>query len=110
MISKEKFEKLYKKHRTEYFKKHFLGKNINEAMYKTSKDIITNLAAIQTQIGMFIDSLSMLRKDKNFFNKLDEQTQWAMKSNIVGYKLISRDLDNILKSILKEFYEQLLNN
>ena len=89
-----------------YFKKYFLGKNINEAMYKTSQDIITNLAAMQTQIGMFIDSLSVLRKDKKFFNKLDEQTQWRIRSNIIGYKLISRDLDKILKPILKGLQEE----
>lgn len=106
MASKEEFESLYKKYRTKYFKKYFLGKNINEAMYKTSQDIITNLAAMQTQIGMFIDSLSVLRKDKKFFNKLDEQTQWRIRSNIIGYKLISRDLDKILKPILKGLQEE----
>lgn len=105
MTSKEEFEAHYKKYRTKYFKKHFVGKNINEAIYETSSNIILKLTAILTEIGMLTDCLCTLRSDKKFFSKLDSDCKRRFRINIIGLKTISKELNNILKPILEALQE-----
>ncbi|MCM1004508.1 MAG: hypothetical protein NC408_09235 [Candidatus Gastranaerophilales bacterium] len=100
MTTPKEVEAVYKKYRTKYFKKYFLGRNINEAMYESSRMIILNLTAVQTKLCVLIDCLNVLRRDKELFSKLDSETRRIMKTNIIGYKVINRDLENILKPIL----------
>lgn len=100
MTTQQQMEKLYKKYRTKYFKKYFLDKNIHEAMYESSKMVILNLVIIQTKISMLTDCLSTLRRDKEFFSTLNNETQRIMKSYIIGYKSLNREVEKILKPIL----------
>lgn len=101
MTSKEEFETHYKKYRTEYFKKHFVDKNINEAIYETSGNIILKLTAILTEISMLTDCLCTLKSNKKFFSKFDSDCKRRFKINIIGLKSISKELDNILRPILE---------
>lgn len=97
----EQFEKLIKEARVRYFKKHFVSKNIDTAMYESNKEIILELASTSVKISILIDCLCIIRKNKNYFLKLDNDCQKRVKTNIIGLKVIHKELDNILKPILE---------
>ncbi|MCM1266139.1 MAG: hypothetical protein NC200_08070 [Candidatus Gastranaerophilales bacterium] len=76
MTRQKEFEQTYKHFRTMYFKKHFIDKDIRDAMYETSKEIITDTLSLYTKVCMLIECLSVLKGDKAFLNKLDDETKY----------------------------------
>lgn len=99
MIMQEQFETEMKKLRVHYFKKYFLDKNINDAIYESAKDTILELTSTMTKVSLLIECLCILRKDEKFFSRLDYECKRRMKSSIIGFKIIKRELEGILKPI-----------
>lgn len=107
MTSAEKEKKLYKKYRTEYFKKYFIAKNIDTAMYESSKDIILDLTSLLVKICMLIECLDILRHDEKFFSKLNYTCKQRFKTILTGMKMIKKILYNILKPICEGLSEEM---
>lgn len=107
MTTIEEFEQEYRQFRTKYFEKHFVDKDIRDVMYEISKEVVVDLASLYAKTCMLVDTFSILRSDKDFFNGLDDDTKQILKSNIVSLKILCRKLYNILKPIQQGLSEEM---
>lgn len=101
MTEYEQFKTLIKEVQVRYFKNHFINKNIDIGMYESTEEIILELSGTAIKISLLIDCLCTIRKNKNYFQKLDKACQKRIKINIIGLKVIRKELDNILKPIIQ---------
>lgn len=101
MTTQEEADKLFKEYRVKYFEKYFIGRNIDEVMYETSKSVVLELSMVLTKVCTLIDCFSILRHDTDYFNRLDADCKRRYKLNVIGLKSIRRRLNNILEPILQ---------
>lgn len=96
MNSAEMCEKVFIKQRVKYYKKYFLNKEIQTAIYDAFQENLKSLAGAYIKFLLLYDCLKIISKSEEFEQNYDKDTRLYIKTMVKGLKILYKGLEEIL--------------
>lgn len=98
-MNEELFIQELEKANNRYFEKHFQDKDINVAIGETMMEGLKILLKAYTKFVFLENSINIIKGNKKFWQKLDNDTKSTTKIILKGIKKINKVIANVLLPI-----------